>query len=85
MVHNPLIQDYLSVGEGHYIAQLRVPESLVGKTVEEVPLDGALAGVAVRRDSELIPFDTLELELTTSDTLILHGPREALRRFSDQF
>src|SRR5690606_38158040 len=34
MLHNPLVRDYLSLGNGYYIIDLRVPETLHGKTLD---------------------------------------------------
>ena len=34
MLHNPLVRDYLSLGNGYYIIDLRAPETLHGKTLD---------------------------------------------------
>ena len=36
MLHNPLVRDYLSLGDGNYLVDLSIPETFEGKRLEEL-------------------------------------------------
>ncbi|WP_412052016.1 potassium channel family protein (plasmid) [Hoeflea sp. Naph1] len=85
MLHNPLVRDYVSLGNGFHVVDFRVPESLDGKQVKTVGLsdDFELRALGVMRGGEFISCETDAAELKTDDKLLLLGRRENLRRFGD--
>ena len=71
------------LGEGLVVAELRVPRSMVGKTLQELelPRQRRVTVVALRRegDSQLIPDP--DVPLKESDVLVVVSTREALSEF----
>ena len=58
VLHNPLIRDYISLGNGFYVVNFRIPESLEGKTLEELAhKDHDLRCVGVMRGTEFLGMD----------------------------
>jgi len=85
MLHNPLVRDYLSLGNGYYIIDLRVPETLHGKTLDTLKLDEhpGLSCLGVMRGSKHIDSNESDLVLEQDDKLLLLGKRDELRDFSE--
>lgn len=85
MLHNPLVRDYVSLGNGFHVVDFRVPESLNGKRVYAVGLaaDFELQALGLMRGSEFVSCETGAAELRTDDKLLLLGRRENLRRFAE--
>lgn len=85
MLHNPLVRDYVSLGNGFHVVDFRVPESLDGNRVDAVGLsdDFELRALGLMRGSEFVSCETGAAELKTDDKLLLLGRRENLRRFAD--
>lgn len=84
-LHNPLIRDYVSLGNGFYIVDIHVPESLDGKNLRPV-LDAA--GVEVRclgvmRGTDFMSTEAKDVLLQTDDKMLLLGSRQDLRNFSE--
>lgn len=86
MLHNPLVRDYLSLGNGFYIVDLKVPESLHGKRLDELELDrhDGLHCLGLMRGSEFIDLGRPETELEADDKLLLLGRRSELREFAER-
>lgn len=84
-LHNPLVRDYLSLGNGSYIVDLRVPESLEGLSLAELkfPSDGQVFCVGVMRGSEYIEKSDQAIRLEQDDKLLLLGGRDELRTFAE--
>jgi trk system potassium uptake protein TrkA len=85
MLHNPLVRDYVSLGNGFHVVDFRVPESLNGKRVDGVGLAESheIRALGLMRGSEFVSCETGAAELHTDDKLLLLGRRENLRRFAD--
>lgn len=85
MLHNPLVRDYLSLGNGSYIVDLRVSESLEGLSLSELDLeaDGGVFCVGVMRGSQYIDRADETIRLEEDDKLLLLGGRDELRSFAD--
>ncbi len=85
MLHNPLVRDYVSLGNGFHVVDFRVPESLNGKRVDGVGLAESheIRALGLMRGSEFVSCETGAAELNTDDKLLLLGRRENLRRFAD--
>lgn len=85
MLHNPLIRDYLSLGEDNYLVDLSIPESFEGKRLEELKLaeHEEIRLTCIMRGNEYLDGQDDQTVLETDDKLLLLGRRDALRDFSD--
>lgn len=84
VLHNPLIRDYISLGNGFYVVNLIIPEGLEGKTIDELPHkeDFDLRCIGVMRGTEFVGQDGKSCKLQRDDLLLLLGKRSDLRAFS---
>ena len=85
MLHNPLVRDYLSLGNGCYIVDLSVPEKFNGKPLSKLKLaeHENLRCLGLMRGSEFIENDDSEITLEAEDKLLVLGRRDELRDFGD--
>ncbi|MGB0514189.1 MAG: potassium channel family protein, partial [Wenzhouxiangellaceae bacterium] len=85
MLHNPLLRDYLSLGNGYYIVDLRVPEKLHGETVKELKLgdNPELRCMGIMRGTEYLEPADESTVLEADDKLLVLGKRDELRDFSE--
>ena len=85
-LHNPLIRDYLSLGNGFYIIDIRLPERLDGESLESLGINGgdAIRCLGVMRNTDYLSGDAGGMALATDDKLLLLGRRQALREFSEK-
>lgn len=85
MLHNPLVRDYVSLGNGFHVVDFRVPGSLDGKRVDAVGLSDKfeLRALGLMRGGEFFSCESGTTDLRTDDKLLLLGRRENLRRFGD--
>lgn len=84
MLHNPLVRDYVSLGNGYHVVDLRVPEELQGVAINDHDLLSPyeLISLGAMRGGEFIPCgDGRALE--ADDKLLLLGKRQNLRDFGD--
>ncbi len=84
VLHNPLVRDYVSLGNGQHVVNFRVPESLQGKTLTQLPHDNKfqLRCIGVMRGSKFLGHDGTDCELQAEDLLLLLGERKNLRDFA---
>ncbi|WMP18335.1 potassium channel family protein [Thiothrix lacustris] len=85
VLHNPLVRDYVSLGNGFHVVNMIVPERLDGKTVESLQLEEKfeLRCLGVMRGSEFLACANTHAALHPEDKLLLLGRRASLRKFSD--
>jgi len=85
MLHNPLVRDYLSLGNGYYIVDLRVPEKLHGRGLGKLALNKHpnLECLGIMRGSERLEPKGDQTILEADDKLLLLGRRDELRDFGD--
>jgi len=85
MLHNPLVRDYVSLGNGYHVVDLRVPEALEGVAVGDKSLLSPydLTALGAMRDNEFIPCSNGTTRLRSGDKLLLLGKRQNLRDFGD--
>ncbi|MDZ7781386.1 MAG: TrkA family potassium uptake protein [Halioglobus sp.] len=85
MLHNPLLRDYLSLGNGYYIVDLRVPEKLHGEGLDRLKLDvhPDLGCLGIMRGAERLEPNGAGTILEADDKLLLIGRRDELRDFGD--
>lgn len=84
MLHNPLVRDYFSLGNGQHVVNFRIPESLQGKKLTELPHGNkhGLRCIGVLRGKDFMGYDGTECELEKDDLLLLLGGRQELRDFA---
>lgn len=85
MLHNPLVRDYLRLGNGYYIVDFKVPEDVDGRQVESLALAKRfdIRCLGLMRGSRFIGCEDGKTELNTDDKLLLLGKRDDLSRFGD--
>lgn len=84
VLHNPLIRDYISMGNGFYVVEIQIPEELDGKVLSSDKLNShEIHCLGQIRDTTLIPSADHDINLLTGDRLLLFGERDNLRRFGD--
>jgi trk system potassium uptake protein TrkA len=85
MLHNPLVRDYLSLGNGYHIVDLSVPEQLHGKDIEALKLEKheQLRCLGIMRGSKYLASDSPSTVLEEDDKLLVLGQREELMAFSE--
>jgi len=85
MLHNPMVRDYVSLGNGYHVVELIVPERLDGQSLEAQKLgpNYDLRALGVMRDSQFLPCDDGSLTLKEDDKLLILGRSSDLRRFAD--
>ena len=85
MLHNPLVRDYVSMGNGFYAVTIVVPKALEGRKLGDLGLEStfSLRCVEVMRGSEHLSKGTDETEIAEDDRLLVLGRRSDLRDFSD--
>ena len=84
VMHNPLVRDYVSLGNGYHVVNFRIPESLEGRKLSELPhtKDYDLRCVGVMRGTEFVGQDGSGCTLQRDDLLLLLGQRKDLRDFA---
>lgn len=84
VLHNPLVRDYVSLGNGYHVVNFRIPESLEGKLLADLKhKDGFnLRCIGVMRGTEFVGLDGAECRLERDDLLLLLGQRKDLREFA---
>lgn len=85
MLNNPMLQDYVSLGNGYSIVNVVVPADLGGKTIGALGY-GTRFGLRVlglMRGVEFHAGDCPDFAIRADDKLILLGKQSDLRRFGD--
>lgn len=84
VLHNPLVRDYVSLGNGYHVVNFRIPESLEGKSLNDLPHGDKynLRCIGVMRGTEFVGQDGATCQLQRDDFLLLLGQRKDLRDFA---
>ena len=84
VLHNPLVRDYVSLGNGYHVVNFRIPESLEGKSLSDLPHQERydLRCIGVMRGTEFVGQDGTGCVLERDDLLLLLGQRKDLRAFA---
>jgi trk system potassium uptake protein TrkA len=87
MLHNPMIHDYVSIGNDSYVVSMKVSKSLADKSLQTLELQGnfRLHCLEVLRGNECLLRSHADPTLQENDRLLLLGRRADLRTFSDDF
>jgi trk system potassium uptake protein TrkA len=84
VINNPMVRDYVSLGNGYHVVNFRIPESLEGKSLNSLyhTKKFSLRCIGVMRGTEYIGNDGEDCSLQGDDLLILLGQRSDLRNFA---
>ncbi|WP_372834362.1 potassium channel family protein [Puniceibacterium confluentis] len=84
VLHNPMVRDYVSLGNGYHVVNFRIPKSLEGRTLDELPHAEKydLRCIGVMRGTQFIGRDGSGCVLHRDDLLLLLGQRADLRKFA---
>ena len=86
MLHNPLVRDYVSLGNGYHVVDFLVPEELNGRRVGDPALFAAfdlkVLGL-MRGGGEFLSCADGSVTLRSDDKVLVLGKRQDLRRFGD--
>ncbi len=79
------VRDYLDLGPGYGIAEIRLPASFVGKTLDEIALGERykLTLIAVVRGNEVLLHPRRDLRLAAENILVVAGRDANLEALSD--
>ncbi len=85
MLHNPLVRDYVSLGNGYHVVNFQIPEALDGTPIGELRLQEGfdVRCLGLMRGTDYVACDTDTETLHTDDRLLLLGQRQNLRDFGD--
>lgn len=86
MLNNPLVADYVSLGNGFSVVNIAVPERLDDTPLADLGIEDKfdLKLLGVMRGTEFHRHDASGLRLVKGDKLIVLGKRDELRRFGDR-
>ena len=85
MLNNPVVQDYVSLGNGFSVVNVVVPKRLKGRDLASLRIGKTfdLRLLGLMRGTDFRACDTPDMVLYEDDKLILLGKRAELRRFGD--
>lgn len=84
MLHNPLVKDYVKLGNGFHVFNIEVSSRSDGKSLESLGLaEFELRALGLMRGSNYIGCSSTEVILQKGDLLLLLGRRVDLRRFTN--
>jgi len=84
VLNNPLIRDYVSLGNGYHVVNFRVPDSLEGHSLSEIKSISQhdLRCIGVMRGTEFVGSGADGCVLQSDDLLLLLGERKKLSDFA---
>ena len=84
VLHNPLVRDYVSLGNGYHVVNFRIPKSLEGKSLSDLKHteEFDLRCIGVMRGTEFLGQDGSDCTLERDDLLLFLGQRKKLRDFA---
>ena len=84
VLHNPLVRDYVNLGNGFSVVNFTVPKSLMGRSLDQLKLTDkhGVRCVGVMRGTEFVGADHIPCTLEADDRLLLLGRRADLRAFA---
>lgn len=85
MLHNPLVRDYVSLGNGFHVVNMIMPEHLNGTAIGSLKLEEEfeLRCLGLMRGNEYVSCQDGQARLQPEDKLLILGRRSAFRKFSD--
>ncbi len=84
VLHNPLVRDYVSLGNGYHVVNLRIPDALNGKKLDDLHLLKRfdLRCIGIMRGTGFVGQDGSGCTLNCDDRVLLLGQRSNLRDFT---
>ena len=84
VLNNPMVRDYVSLGNGYHVVNFRIPEHLQGAWLADLKHREKfnLRCIGVMRGTEFIGQDGTPCQLEGDDLLLLLGQRKDLRSFA---
>lgn len=85
MLNNPVVQDYVGLGNGYSVVNIVIPERLKGKPLKALGIGAKfdLRLLGLMRGTEFRDCTDQDVMLEEADKLIVLGKRPELRRFGD--
>jgi trk system potassium uptake protein len=85
VLNNPLVRDYVSLGNGFHVVNILLPRELEGRTLAALRLKEKfdLRPLGLMRGTEFLACDRDDVVLKGDDKLLVLGRRPELRRFGD--
>ncbi|QHQ35688.1 potassium channel family protein [Algicella marina] len=86
MLNNPVVKDYVSLGNGFSVVNIEVPERLAGRSLADLKLAEAegLRLLGLMRGTEYFEPGLTDMALEKDDRLMVLGRRPELRLFGDR-
>jgi len=85
VLHNPAVDDFLTLGEGAYIIKMNASEALRDAILGDNLKQGdAVYFVGIHSGNRFIPARDFEGPLKDDDKVLLYGNRQNLRNFADR-
>ena len=84
VLHNPLVRDYVSLGNGYSVVHFTAPDSLRGRSLDTLKLHErhGIRCIGVMRGTEFVGADHLPCAIEAHDRLLLLGKRADLRAYA---
>lgn len=84
VLNNPLVRDYVSLGNGFHVVNFSIPEALTGRRLSELSHARKynLRCIGVMRGTDFIGQDGADCQLDADDRVLLLGRRKDLRDFA---
>ncbi len=85
MLHNPLVRDYVSLGNGYFVVQIGVPPSYDGQPLGDFRLSQKhnIRCLGMMRACDYVEGASDDVVVRSGDQLLLLGQRADLRQFGD--
>jgi trk system potassium uptake protein TrkA len=85
IIHNPHVEDFMSLGSGQYVVTIETHGGLAGKHLDDFNFEKAhsIKCMGVFKDEEFVIAGNFKGPLGETDKLILLGTRSQLREFSE--
>lgn len=85
IIHNPLVKDYLSFGDGKYLTEMTIEASSVKRVFGDKKLlsNYGLKCVGLYIGGDFVHFEDYEGPLDQELTVLIFGARPDLRKFAD--
>lgn len=83
----PMVNDYLSLGHGLYVVEIKLPRLRKPATVETliIGFEASISCLLIKRKDNLIKSPPLTFEIAEADVVLLCGTRESLIRIAPRF
>jgi trk system potassium uptake protein TrkA len=83
----PMMREYMVLGGGQYIVEVRVTDKMVGASLAELLSDtkDEVFGILVKRHEQLFPCPAGQFLIEPDDTVVLAGVRKSLMKLADRF